>query len=294
MKVVIAGGTGFIGSYLQKRFQADGDDVIIVSRDINYVQWNHAELLAAVNGSDILINLAGYSVNCKHNSANKKLILHSRIETTTMLGEAIKACECPPLLWINASASGIYQSSLITCHSEKSTLFADSFLGNVVQRWESTFFEFSNPAVRQVVLRTAVVLGSEGGAFPLLSKLTRLGLGGRTGSGKQLLSWIHYEDYYGALKFVIKNNDINGIVNCTSPDAVTNSEFMKALRSSVKVKIGIFAPEFAIRIASKVLNFDPDLVLSSSWLYPEVLLKAGFRFKYPDLEGALKDLVHSD
>lgn len=294
MKIVIAGGTGFIGSYLQRRYQEDGDQVTVISRQQGHVSWNQTDLVKVLDHADLLINLAGHSVNSYPDHKNKELILDSRIESTVLLGTALSQCSNPPSLWINASASAIYSSSQTAFSTESSANLSDSFLAQVVRQWESAFFSFRYSSVRQIALRTSVVLGSGGGAFPLLLRLARLGLGGTVGSGKQMMSWIHCEDYYQMLRFLVANNHISGVVNCTSPGAVTNSEFMKALRSSVKVKIGIFAPEFAVRMASKILNFDPDLVLSSSWLYPEVLLEAGFRFKYSDVKEALKDLVHSD
>jgi len=292
MKIIIAGGTGFIGSYLNKKFTAEGHTVIIIARRGNFVKWNPADMRNVIENADVLINLAGHNINCRYTEVNKNLILGSRIQSTAMLGNVLAECRNPPPLWINASATAIYKSLYTVSASEDANLFADDFLAQVVKRWESDFVKLRTPAVRQVALRTSVVLGRNGGAFTRLHMLARLGLGGAVGSGKQMFSWIHYEDYYRVIRFIIENKGISGVVNCTSPGAATNAAFMKALRKASGMPLGIPAPEFVVQHVSKFLNFEPDLILNSSWVYPKVLLNAGFVFKYPELKQALDDLVH--
>ena len=290
MKIVIAGGTGLIGTYLLHRFSQRGDNVLVVSRNKGHVSWNHQELKNALEGADLLINLSGKSINCRHTVKNKEAILKSRIETTDKLGKAVLACVNPPHLWINASASAIYSANIKEPAGESSTEFSNDFLSNVIRKWEDKFFSFHLPLTRQVAMRTSVVLSNNGGAFVPLFWLTKLGLGGRQGSGKQEFSWIHIEDYYRMILF-LNENQINGIFNCTSPNPVTNTELMHAFRKCLGVKIGLPAPEFAVKIGAAIIGTESSLLLNSSFLYPENLMKAGFEFKYPVIKNAIEDLM---
>lgn len=291
MKVIIAGGTGFIGTYLKKRFEQDGDSVLIISRGSGNVQWKADQIESALEDADVLVNLAGRNINCRYNEKNKKQILESRISSTTLLGETLKKVSHGPKLWINASASAIYSPQNKYAAVENSLDLGFGFLAQVVKIWESTFFGFQLPRVRQAVLRTSVVLGKSGGAFHTLSLLTKYGLGGQVGSGKQMFSWIHVEDYYRIVRFLIENENLSGVINCTSPGAVTNKDLMKSLRHEMKIPLGIPAPAFAVKLGARIIGTEPELLLDSSWLYPEVLLNNGFEFQYPDITGAAKNLL---
>ena len=238
-KVVIAGGTGFIGTYLATRFREIGFKVLIVSRNPEHVSWLPNDLQQAVEGAELVINLAGKTINCRHNSTNRKSILESRIKTTKLIGDAISACIEPPKLWVNASASAIYKPSEEKAMTEDEPDLATGFLADVVSQWESTFFEFQMPKTRQVALRTSVVLGKEGGALKPLAWLSRLGLGGKQADGTQIISWIHLEDYFRIIQFLIKNVEIKGVINCTSPNPLTNNDFMSALRNTVSAIFGL-------------------------------------------------------
>lgn len=292
MKIVIAGGTGLIGSHLYNQFCESNHQVFIVSRKQGHVTWNSADLIAVLESSDILINLAGKSINCRHTKSNKKQILDSRINSTKQLGDAVLACKIPPKLWINASAAAIYSPKLNNPATENSTDFSTDFLSQVVSKWENAFFGFKLPQTRQVALRTSVVLSNSGGAFVPLYWLAKFGLGGTQGSGKQYFSWIHMEDYYRIILF-LSTNSLSGVVNCTSPDPVTNSQFMKTLRSSIGMKTGLPAPEILVKIGAFVIGTENSLLLNSSFLYPEVLIKSGFEFKFPFVKNAVDDLIKS-
>ncbi|HLP04477.1 MAG TPA: TIGR01777 family oxidoreductase [Paludibacter sp.] len=289
-KVVIAGGTGFIGSYLTSRFNKNGYDTFIVSRQPGHVSWNEAELTDALEEAELVINLAGKSINSIHSGSNKKELVSSRLNSTRKIGNAISACKTPPKLWINASAAGIYKPSSTHGMTEKKHETDDSFLARLVSEWENTFFDFRLPATRQVALRTSVVLGKDGGALKPMSKLASLGLGGPQAGGQQVFSWIHIEDYFRIILFLLENPELKGIFNCTAPTPVSNKEFMFTLRDAKKVGIGIPAPEFAIRLGAKLLGTEPDLILKSSYLIPENLLSAGYQFNFPTLESALTDI----
>ena len=293
MRIIIAGGTGFIGAYLKKRFEEQGDVVKIISRGNNHIPWVHDRLVEELEQTDLLINLAGRSINCRHTPENKKQILQSRLESTALLGNAAAACKNPPVLWINASASAIYKPSERVVSVEQSSELATDFLGTVVRQWEDVFFGFQTPQTRQVTLRTAVVLGRNKGAFPPLLTLVRLGLGGKVGTGKQIFSWIHIEDYFRIIMFITQNSSIKGIVNCTSPKPVSNIELMRSIRKIAGKPMGLPAPEFAVKIGALLIGTESDLLLNSSNLYPEVLMNAGFEFEFKDIDNAITDLIHS-
>ena len=293
MNILIAGGTGFIGTYLKKRFEEKGENVKLVSRTGIDVPWVHQSLVDELEHTDTVINLAGKTINCRHTGENKKMILDSRIKATSLLGNAIAACKNPPLLWVNASASAIYKSDTIAPATETSEHLADDFLADVVRRWETDFFSFKLPSTRQIALRTSVVLGRSKGAFPSLLRLTRLGLGGKVGNGKQIFSWIHIGDYFRIVEFLIQNDSITGVVNCTSPAPLSNAALMKEMRSKVKIPFGLPAPEFAVRIGAFFIGTESSLLLDSTNIYPERLLNAGFKFKFGDISTAISDLVSS-
>jgi len=290
-KVIIAGGTGFIGSYLKKRFERKGYRVLIVSREPGYVAWNPAELVDALEGAELILNLAGKSINCRHTEVNQQAIIASRVNATNAVGNAIKMCDKPPKLWVNASATGIYKPSFNHAMCEDELNLGTDFLSEVVRKWEAAFFGYKFPETRQVALRTSVVLGSTGGALEPLVKLTRYGLGGRQGNGKQLFSWIHEEDYFRILLFLLENTLLNGVINCTAPTPVSNNELMYTLRNKLHVNIGLCAPKQFVKLGALLMGMESELILNSSFVVPKRLLDAGYQFYYPTLDLALIDLL---
>ena len=290
-KVVIAGGTGFIGSYLVKRFEEAGYKVLIISRNPEHVSWKPTDLTEAFEDAEIVVNLAGKSINCRHTAENKKAIINSRLNTTIWIGNAILACIHPPKLWINSSACGVYKASLDRPMTENETELGSDFLADVVKQWEKVFFAFHLTKTRRAVLRTSVVLGRKGGALLPLSRLSRIGLGGKLAEGTQMFSWIHIEDYFQIIQFINDNNNIKGIINCTSPGPLTNKDFMSALRKTLNVPFGIGAPAFAIELGAKLIGTEPELILNSSYVIPERLVESGYKFAYPEINKALHDLL---
>lgn len=290
-KVVIAGGTGFIGTYLATRFREIGFKVVIVSRNPEHVSWMPNDLQLAVDGAELVINLAGKTINCRHNATNRKAILESRIKTTKLLGDALSACKEPPKLWVNASGSAIYKPSEDKAMTEDETDLATGFMADVVSQWESVFFGFELPKTRQVALRTSVVLGKNGGALKPLATLSRLGLGGKQADGTQIFSWLHIEDYFKIVQFLIKETSLQGVINCTSPNPLTNNDFMTSLRNTVSALFGIPAPRFAIIIGARLIGTESKLLLDSSFLLPKRLLESGYKFAFPNIDKALADLL---
>ncbi|MDP4239609.1 MAG: TIGR01777 family oxidoreductase [Bacteroidota bacterium] len=290
-KVVIAGGTGFIGTYLTKRFRETGYQVLIISRDPKHVSWEPIDLSESFEGAEMVINLAGKSINCRHTEANKKAILDSRTSATIRIGNAITACKNPPKLWINSSACGIYRASFDQPMTEDETELDNDFLAEVVKKWEKSFFGFQLRGTRKVALRTSVVLGKHGGAFQSLIWLSKLGLGGKQAEGTQIFSWIHIEDYFRILQFLNENEAMQGVLNCTSPDPVNNKEFMNLIRKVLRIPIGIPAPKFAIKLGAKLIGTEPELILKSSFVIPKRLLDSGFKFNFNSAYKALDDLL---
>lgn len=293
MKILIAGGSGFLGSYLKKRFVEHGFSVKIVSRAKGDAHWNEKELINELATTDILINLAGASINCKFTKKNKAKILTSRIETTALLNKAVSICKKRPSLWINASATGIYSHSLDNKYDEYSAHFADDFLGIVVQKWEDEFYKDDFPETRKIALRTSVVLGKSGGVYPLLNRLSKLGVGGKQGDGNQIFSWIYLEDYFRIIMLAIKDETISGALNAVAPIAISNRELMLSFRKINRPVFAIPSPKFLLKIASYILDFQPDLVLDSTNAYSQKLEDLQFIFLAKDIKTAL-EIIHNE
>jgi uncharacterized protein (TIGR01777 family) len=290
MNILIAGGTGFIGSYLKSRFEQDGDSVRIVSRSKGDVPWDEESLLQALNKSDVLINLAGKSIQCRFTAKAKEEILRSRLDTTSLLNRVVSKCDKPPQLWINASATAIYNNMAKEPQNEFSAKSTNRFLGHVVDLWEKEFFSVEWPAVRKVALRTAVVLGKNGGVFPLMNQLAKFGLGGKQGNGNQMFSWILIEDYYRIIRLVVEHDEIVGVLNAAAPNPVSNREWMRQLRASNHRWLAIPAPKIVLSMASYVLNFEPELVLDSTNVISKKLNDLNFEMIAPSIDMAINYL----
>lgn len=291
-KVILAGGTGFIGHYLQEQFSRSGEEVILISRDKDHVSWDdEAALKAALEGAKVLINLAGKSVNCRHTEANKKAILESRVRTTEKLNKVIRTCNQPPAFWFNASGAAYYKPSEQVAMTETKYELNPAFMGIVSQEWEAALFAHSLPGTKRFAMRTTIVLGKDGGVMQPFKTLTRFGLGGRQGSGKQIVSWIHIEDYYRIICFEMERKGAEGPVNFAAPEPLSNAAFMKQLRKAMHMPVGIPAPAFAIKLGAPLIGTDPGLVLDSQNVISERLQEEGFQFRFPDLGSALEDLL---
>ena len=301
--VVIAGGSGFLGKALSNYFQDKVEKIVILSRseektvdNIHYLQWDGKTLgnwAASLDGSDVLINLAGKSVDCRYHQKNKDLILSSRIDATRVLGQAIEKCNQPPKLWLNSSTATIYRHSLDKEMDETNGEIGNGFSVDVATAWEREFFGFSLRNTRQLALRTSIVLGNDGGAFPALLKLTKMGFGGKQGDGKQMISWIHEEDFARAVNFVIQQNEISGVINVVAPKPVHNKEFMQLLRKETSAPFGLPMGKTLLKIGAKIIRTEPELILKSRNVIPKRLEENEFQFKYPSLNEALENLVKS-
>lgn len=288
-KIVIAGGTGFIGEELDRHFTLKGDQVVILTRKPkkeNHVYWdgeNLGEWITQIEGADILINLSGKSVDCRYNEKNKAAILNSRVRSTAILQKAIDQCTNSPNIWINSSTATIYADTRTHRNTEGNGIIGDDFSMGVAKAWEKQFFKVPTPSTRKVALRISLVIGKSGGVYPVLKRLAKLGLGGKAGDGTQKFAFIKIDDLLRVFDFVIDNEDLEGVINCTSPTDITNSEFMRTLRKKLHIPFYINQPEWMIKLGAKIIGTEPELILKSRYVYPERLLNAGFQFKSTEL-----------
>ena len=313
MRIVLAGSSGFIGQYLYDAFVAEGHTVTRIGRNGPDARWGDTAAIAElVSGANVVINLAGKSVNCRYIARNRAEIFRSRLETTSELAAAIAAAPTPPDLWLNSSTATIYRHAEDRAQTESTGEIGEGFSVSVATAWEKAFFEPQLPATRRVALRMAIVLG-DGSVMPPLTRLARFGLGGaqldgrwfataarraagtfhefRARGGRQRFSWIHIADVLGSIQFLIGNESIEGVVNLSSPNPTDSRGFMRMLRRVLKVPIGIPTPRFILELGSIALRTETELVLKSRWVTPERLLEAGYEFKYPELEPALRQIV---
>jgi uncharacterized protein (TIGR01777 family) len=297
-RIVIAGAGGFIGTYLAAKFRAAGDTVQTIGRSGADAKWGDAAGIAAlINGSDLLINLAGKSVNCRYNEKNKAAIFSSRLLTTAELGVAVETVEHPPPVWMNASTATIYRHADDRAMTDEDGEIGSGFSVNVATSWELEFFGHEREGVRQVALRMAIVLGDGSALTPLLM-LTRFGfggpqLGGKTKDGRQRFSWIHIDDVYRAIRFIDASPKISGPINLTSPNPVDNRELMATVRRVLGVRFGLPLYRWMIELGSFAIRTQSELLLKSRWVVPTKLLASGFEFEHPKLEEALRDIRNS-
>ncbi|KAA0965630.1 TIGR01777 family protein [Sporosarcina sp. ANT_H38] len=293
-KIVIAGGTGFMGQYLKENFTNLGYEIIIISRSPHHLSWtDHAGIIDALEGAEMLINLAGKSVNCRYNEKNKKEILDSRTDTTEILGHALLACKNPPSLWINSSSATIYRHAEDRPMTEAGGEIGTGFSVGVAQAWENSLFTFDLPQTRKVALRIAIVLGKDGGVMEPYLNLVRFGLGGVQGTGNQMFSWIHIEDVFQIVLFLQRNEHLDGVFNCSAPQPITNRVFMTQLRKTMDRKIGFPSPKWMLEMGSVFLRTETELILKSRWVVPDRLEKEGFQFTYETIDKALQQILKS-
>jgi len=292
--VILAGGTGFIGQYFERKFTDLGYKVRIISRQDGHISWNDVPAITeALNNSDMLINLAGKSVDCRYNSKNKLEIMRSRTETTRILGEAVQACERPPSLWINSSTATIYRHAEDRPMTEEDGEIGTGFSVDVAKAWEDAFFSFPLPNTRMIALRIAIVLGEDGGVVTPFKNLVRFGLGGAQGSGNQKFSWIHVEDLFQIILFLMEKEELSGVFNCSSPHSVPNHELMYHLRQTMKVGFGLPSPRWMLELGALLIRTETELILKSRWVIPDRLIRAGYTFKYNTIDQALQHILRS-
>lgn len=302
-KIVIPGGSGYLGRALAAYFVARGDRVVVLSRSageeqagVKVVAWDGRTLgpwSAELDDADIVINMAGRSVNCRYNAKNRRAIYASRLDSTRVLGEAIAQAQNPPRLWINSSSATIYRDAYDRPMDEERGEIGSGFSVDVCRQWERTFFEAQTPHTRKVALRTAIVFGKgQGSPMEAYKLIVRLGLGGQQGSGKQFVSWVHLDDFIAGIQWIIDHPELEGTINIASPNPRTNVDFMRILRLVARQPIGLPATRWMLEIGAFFLRTETELLLKSRRVVPTRLLESGFQFRYPELYPALDNIVN--
>jgi uncharacterized protein (TIGR01777 family) len=310
LRIVIPGGTGQVGQILARHFHEQGHCVTVLARhpkpaEWKNLVWNACDLgswTEAIEGSDVVINLAGRSVNCRYTAANRREIKNSRTITTGLVGQAIAQAAHPPALWLNASTATIYRHALDRPMDESTGEVGGDepgvpstwrFSTDVATSWERALFAADTPHTRRVALRSAMIMSPDpGGVFDALLRLVRFGLGGAASSGQQFVSWIHDVDFLRAVDFLISHEELSGPVNVASPSPVPNRHFMRCLRQAWCTQyVGVSASKWMLEIGAIVLGTETELILKSRRVIPRRLLNAGFEFHFPNWRAASKDLV---
>jgi hypothetical protein len=311
MKIVIPGGSGQVGGILARTFRARGDDVVIVSRGgpadgagARVVAWDARTLgpwAAEIDGADVVVNLAGRSVNCRYTPANLDAMMRSRVDSTRAVGLAIERAARPPRVWLQMSTATIYAHRFDAPNDEATGQIGGGEPGapaywklsvDIAQAWEQALHDASTPRTRRVALRAAMVMSPDrGGIFDVLLGLVRAGLGGAVAGGRQFVSWIHDADFTRAIDVLITRDDLDGAVNLAAPTPLPQREFMAALRAAWGRRIGLPAARWMAELGAFVLRTDTELLLKSRRVVPTRLLDAGFRFERPEWPAAARDLV---
>lgn len=303
-RIVIAGGSGFLGLSMAEQFGDRGAEVTIVSRTMPKMagKWKHVfwdgrtlgDWAAAIDGADAVVNLAGRTVNCVKTPEHQDEILRSRVESTRVLGKAMRSVDSPPPVWVQMSTAHIYGDPPTAVCDEESAE-GMGFAPTIGRAWEAAFHESKLPEQRGVIMRTSFVVGRDrgagSGALGTLSLLAKIGLGGRVGSGRQGFSWIHETDLNHLFARAITNEAMSGAYIISAPNPVSQVEFMRTLRKVIGMPIGMPAFAWMVRIgAPLILRTDPELALYGRYVVSRRLADEGFEFQFPQLEPALREL----
>ena len=310
MKIVFAGGTGFLGRSLAAWFQRSensGDkphDLVVLSRNpeadirgARVLPWNGRNLddwARELDGADAVINLAGRSVNCRATPANRERMMNSRVDSTRVIGEAIAACSKPPPVWFNSSTATIYRHTYGAPHGELGEIGSDpsvkdQFAVEIAQAWEAALDKADVQHTRKIAMRISIIFDRQPGTiYAILSRLARLGLGGRMGDGRQFVSWMHIEDFCRAIDWLLRHQNCRGVYNLAAPHPLTNADMMQQMREHVGRKFGLPASRWMLEIGAFFMRTETELILKSRRVIPERLLDEGFVFQYSSFDKALE------
>jgi uncharacterized protein (TIGR01777 family) len=308
MKIVIPGGSGQVGRILARHFHAQGDAVTVLSRSPLPAPWRvvawdgltPGDWIGDLEHSDVCINLAGRSVNCRYTTSNRRSIRQSRVRSTRLLNQVVASLNHPPRLWLNASTATIYRHALDPMDETDGELGGNepgapdtwNFSIDVAKAWEEAFFSTATPRTRKVAVRSAITLSPDrGGVFDVLLNLVRHGLGGRQGPGTQFVSWIHEADFVRAIDLLIQCEEFDGVMNLASPNPLPNGDFMRTLREAWGTRFGLPCPGLILEIGAWLMRTESELVLKSRRVVPGRLLAAGFQFLFPEWPAAARDLI---
>jgi uncharacterized protein (TIGR01777 family) len=306
VKVVIPGGTGQVGAALGRALRRDGHEVVVLTRQpagAGQVSWDGQRLgpwAREVDGSDVVINLAGRSVSCRYTKENLTEMMRSRVRSARVVGQAIAAAGRPPRAWLQMSTATIYAHTYGTANDDVTGVIGGSEKGvpgywafgvDIAQAWERELDEADVPATRKVALRAATMTPDRGGVFDVLSRMARLGLGGPVAGGGQYVSWIHEDDFTGAVRFIIDHDILVGPVNLASPGPVRQRDLMRELRAAWRVPVGLPATRWMAELGALAMRSDTELLFKSRRVVPGLLTAAGFEFRHGTWPEAARDLV---
>lgn len=307
MKFVLPGGTGHVGTVLNRALTAAGHEVVVLSRQParpGQVRWDGRSLgpwAEVIDGCDVVVNLAGRSVSCRYTPVNLRAMMNSRVESARVVGEAIAAAARPPRVWLQMSTATVYAHRFDAPNDEASGVIGGSEPGvpdywaysvDIARAWEREQERAATPHTRKVALRSAMVMSPDrGGVFDVLLWLARLGLGGPVAGGAQYVSWIHDHDFVRAVEFLVDREDIAGPVNLAAPDPLPQRALMRELRGAWGVPVGLPATRWMAGIGAFVLRSDTELLLKSRRVVPGRLLEGGFVFDHPRWPEAAAELV---
>ncbi len=309
MKIVIPGGSGQVGTVLARAFHERGDDVVVLSRTQSdarpwrVVAWDGETLgnwTSEIEDAEVVINLAGQSVNCRYTAENRRILIDSRVKSTRVVGHAISQANNPPRVWLQASTATLYAHRYDAPNDEATGIIGGAepnapdtwrFSIDVVKKWEGELNAAATPNTRKILMRSAIVMTPDaGGPFDMLLRLVRFGLGGRCGDGKEYVSWIHDQDFVRTVWWLIQHEELQGPVNLASPNPLPNAEFMQALRKAWGIPFGLPATEWMLELGAFVLRSETELMLKSRRVIPARLLESGFSFEFPDWDAAAANL----
>ena len=295
-RIILAGGSGFLGRSLAKHLGCLGYETLILTRSKEdrpgFARWdgkNAGDWARHLEGAKAVVNLAGRSVDCRYTADNRREIVESRVDSAKALGEAMRQCRVPPTTWIQAASLAIYGDAGDAILDDDGP-HGSGFSVDVCEKWESEVHAQAPPNVRKVILRIGFALATDGGALSRLARLTRMGLGGTVGSGRQFISWLHVDDLNRMMAWCIENPNARGTYNATGPSPVANREFMASLRRALGWPWSPPAPSLAVRIGAYVMGTDASLALTGRRCVPTRLLGEGFSFRHVDLSACLREL----
>lgn len=309
MKVVIPGGTGQVGSLLARAFHADGHDVVVLGRSPENRKWRTekwdgktlGDWAFEIDGSDVVINLAGRSVNCRYNDENRRQMMDSRVDSTRVVGEALAKAANPPKVWLQASTATIYAHSFDKANDDVTGMIGGGepdapdtwrFSIEVAKAWERTANDSDTPKTRKVLMRSAMTMSPDrDGIFDVMLGLVKRGLGGTAGSGRQYISWIHDQDFVRSVYWLIEHEELSGPIAIASPNPLPNREFMRIFREAWGTRIGLPAMEWQLAIGAFLMRTETELILKSRRVVPKLLTDSGFEFEFPAWGEAAGDLV---
>lgn len=302
-KIILAGGSGQMGTAIKDYFKDLAGEIIILSRsgnsrqdNVRTVYWDGktaGDWYKELEGADLLINLAGKNVNCRYTEKNKKEIFDSRTNSIAALSKAVAKCTVHPRLWIQSASATIYRHAEDHPMNETNGETGTGFSVDVCKTWEHSFTEKTLPFtdLRKVILRTSLVLGKKEGVFPRLKNLVKFGLGGKQGNGNQWVSWVHELDVAAMIEWIADHKTINGPVNCTSPLPLKNKEFMNVIRKTYGMPVGLPAPAWLLELGAVIIGTETELILKSRWVLPGKIKESGYEFKLPALQDAVKQIL---